>query len=110
MKGIVNPRDSQTWLFDVEVYLTQIASGKTVIIKDQVHGWGEDEPSSYTWSEGNCSCDCNRSLIFYRAIGHTDEEIDAQNLESKCGEQDYRVDKIVCQGEEFYSEVKKCQK
>lgn len=37
--------------------------------------WGEDAFSDFLWSEGNYSCDCNRSLFFQRAAGKPEMEV-----------------------------------
>jgi len=46
----------------------------------------DDCPHLYLWEEGNYSCDCNREILFKRAIGI--EEID---FEAPCGESKYSV-------------------
>jgi hypothetical protein len=46
------------------------------------HEWGEAD--WFLWDEGNFSCDCNRRILFDRAIG-------CESDDAECGEGDYAV-------------------
>ena len=63
----------------VNVYIKRNSDGK--IVKSRFEGWGGD---IFYFSEGNFSCDCNRSLEFNRAIGDELEE-------SNCGETAFSI-------------------
>lgn len=56
------------------------SDGKVVICPDE--DW--DEANEFMWSEGNYSCDCNRSLFFHRAEGTPDDA-------GPCGNDRYSV-------------------
>lgn len=47
----------------------------------------------FIWEEGNFSCDCNRYLLFERALGKTEEEIEASDPD-KCSYGGYCVNWI----------------
>ena len=49
-----------------------------------------DEGTVYQWSEGNYGCDCNRALLFERAIS-SDE---TAAWEQDCGDSMFSVDYI----------------
>ena len=46
----------------------------------EIDGGEWHEASEFLWTEGNFSCDCNRAILFERAVG---KEIDDD--ESVCG-------------------------
>lgn len=74
--------------------------------KPRLSGW-DPEGSHYTWSEGNYSCDCNRSRVFERAKGREPEEDETKCLyEDFPGGRRYVVLSIRLEsGEEVYSEA-----
>lgn len=55
---------------------------------DKTHAWEDDEigSSEYIWSEGNFSCDCNRSLFFARSAGGKPDP-----SEATCGDDAFSV-------------------
>ena len=77
----------------IDVYLRDTRTGYT-----NVYHENDDEPFvDYGWSEGNFSCDCNRSILLYPE----DEE-----KELPCGNGTIVIDKIVRTdtGEILYTE------
>ncbi len=56
--------------------ITDAATGRTVVTTDT--------SSEFWWTEGNGSCDCNRYLAFWRALG---EERDISG--AKCVDPDF---------------------
>lgn len=86
--------------FKYTVSLTRNSDNKTVEFVEthgdypqykRDEGW-EFDPV-FIWELGNYSCDCNRYLFFERALGTSEEEIDARDP-NKCGHADYRVNWI----------------
>ena len=41
--------------------------GKEYYVRDDHSEYGDDEISDYWWTEGNGSCDCNRSIYIQRS-------------------------------------------
>lgn len=63
---------------------------------------GETHPSPFNWKENNFSCDCNRHLFFYRAIG---EELEEKEEDDECTEWKYSVKLInPVDGKAYYNE------
>lgn len=60
--------------------------------------WSDEYPwaegTEYLWSEGNFACDCNRELLFLRAGGVSESEINSR-APVRCGEVEYTVTKII---------------
>jgi hypothetical protein len=88
--------------FPVTVRITDTKTGNTADYKTTEYESG-DGWDPFIWSDGNYSCDCNRSLFFSRATGTEEEESPA------CGtieENRYRVDSIIedATGDVLYSE------
>lgn len=97
-----HPIQNGLWV-DVIVELLCVATGERrerlthTIYKPDEDG---DAPSTFYWSEGNASCDCNRALDFLRAGGHTIEDVDPP-----CGDGAYLVNlRNPVTGEVFYRE------
>ena len=63
-----------------EVHITKIATGETRVLK-RPEAW-DPEHSDYMWSEGNYSCDCNRSIFFEEAGNVAYDDVD----EAPCGD------------------------
>lgn len=89
------------------VCIREVATGKTVEYHDSMP-WDTEEDQAgnethieFMWSEGNYSCDCNRSLYFHRVLGLPEPE------EVRCGHRLYQVDwiKIDATGKEIYTEA-----
>lgn len=51
---------------------TEVATGEKFELT-RPEEWNED--TSYSWEEGNMSCDCNRRMEHDRARGLSDEEV-----------------------------------
>ena len=69
--------------FKYTVSLSRVEDGWTVVFQEE-YGWDNyvrDEDWEFDpvfiWTEGNFSCNCNRFLFFHRALGKSEEEIDA---------------------------------
>jgi len=57
-----------------------------------------EESSEFSWSEGNMSCDCNRELLFERALGNEPDD-------SRCSDSRYMIVSIkLPNGEIVYTE------
>lgn len=74
----------------VDVFIRHVPTGEVRACRsddlvDPELGW-----SPYIWLDGNFSCDCNRRLFFLRAGGS-----DMAPMDSRCGDCEYDVDKIV---------------
>lgn len=86
-------------------YKWEIRQNATGLIQTGVEStWTHTEYISqevveFMWEEGNYSCDCNRYLFFYRAIG---EEFDEDDI--VCGHEQYDVNLYTSEGEQFYTE------
>ena len=48
---------------NLTAHLYDACSGERVVHQS----WAYEESAEYLWSEGNFSCDCNRSMFFYGA-------------------------------------------
>ena len=94
------------------VTLRHVPSGREATSEPMkgIHWWkynkqyDEITNDGYWWSEGNYSCDCNRSSMFVDAIG---EDFDTSEYASECGDDLYLVVAItlVRDGQVVYSEV-----
>lgn len=62
-------------------YTVSIKNNDTNEIRDCFIDVPWDESSLYWWTEGNMSCDCNRSIIFNDWI----------DMNFECGEEQYSV-------------------
>lgn len=69
--------------FKYTVSLTRVSDNSTVVFQEN---WGYDRyvrdegweyDPVFIWTEGNYSCNCNRFLFYWRALGKTEDEIDA---------------------------------
>ena len=60
-----------------------------------------EDYSEYMWSDGNYSCDCNRSLFFARATGG---EVGLEESED-CGNASYRVRITDDNGSRLYADA-----
>jgi hypothetical protein len=77
------------------VHLRNNETGEVRVYREDSVWNGTNE---FMWSEGNFSCDCNRAMMFQRAI---DEE---QTWDHDCGDQGYSVLRIVLpDGREVYN-------
>ncbi len=56
----------------------------------------------YHYSDGNGSCDCNRSIYFARAAGMDPHEAYMQH--DDCGDGKYHIDSVVYRGELVWRE------
>jgi len=52
----------------------------------------------YTWSDGNYSCDCNRSILFARAVNETEDH------DVECSDGRYTIMAIFQNGRQVYTE------
>jgi hypothetical protein len=59
----------------------------------------EGKVSLYIWKEGNYSCDCNRELMFERAKGTPEDE-----LNTTCGKGKYLVNIFTTKGKQIHTE------
>ena len=75
----------------VMIYIRNKATDVEVSFTDY---W--DAHSYYTWSEGNYSCDCNRHILFNRALGIETEEV------FPCGNRLYEVSIHTLSGKPLY--------
>lgn len=50
-----------------EVTIIRNGDGARAIYVEEKFRWHEG--SEFTWNEGNCSCDCNRAIMFALARG-----------------------------------------
>lgn len=88
----------------VEV-IAQIMHVETATVREykthEIFTYGEAHPSTFNWAENNFSCDCNRSLFFYRAVGEEEPE----NENQQCTDGQYLV-KLVnpVDGKIYYDE------
>lgn len=64
----------------VKIEIRRNSDGETVTIETVLHDMTE-----YMWSEGNYSCDCNRSHYFFEARGLNEPETD------ECGDYKFSV-------------------
>ena len=62
--------------FYYTVSLTHVPSGQNVEITQSAPQQYRDS-QVFLWEEGNYSCNCNRFLFFHRALGKSEEEIEA---------------------------------
>ncbi len=72
-------------MITLEVTLRDTTTGKSVVYPDT---WENDdfrELANFIWSEGNYSCDCNRSLFMYGDTG----------LRRACGFETIVIDRVV---------------
>lgn len=72
----------------VIIEITDTTTGEMRSVPD---AWGfDDDPNSqdradeFLWSDGNNACDCNRHLLFDRAVG-------IENEDRQCGEDRFSV-------------------
>lgn len=63
----------------------EITDTKQQLVRLYDYGEASGEFSDYIWSEGNYSCDCNRSLFFQRASGKDEMAV----LKSDSNDPDY---------------------
>lgn len=76
--------------FPIAVYIRDVDTGYAgIYLTESGPDWDGESPNTFIWSEGNFSCDCNRSIFLHSALG-LDEP---KNLE--CGERRYAIDAIV---------------
>lgn len=69
----------------LRISITRVADEKTVefdypweVHDDTLQDWTEWQGTAiFLWGEGNYSCNCNRFLFFHRALGLSEQEIDA---------------------------------
>jgi hypothetical protein len=79
----MNRREFATW----KVRIRHNVSGHIIEHQDD-YGWADGNPFMY--KDGNYSCDCNRSLFFWRAMdGVTEKQVEC--LESECGDTAFTV-------------------
>ena len=66
----MKPRsEGATWLRCI-IELLDTQTGETVGFEDCGSIWlDEGQPNDFMWGEGNYACDCNRFLMFERALG-----------------------------------------
>ncbi len=93
-----------------DVHIRDTVTGETVVSEYSIKNskpafdeYGLFQDDSW-WSNGNMSCDCNRSIEFDRARGKLKDMDDDDNYRCtkyKDGHQRYYVDKIVCDGREY---------
>ena len=67
---------------------------------DEILEDGEEAPSDFSWSDGNDSCDCNRTLFFARAA---DEE---EDWDTECRDGKFSVQLVnPSSGTAYYDEM-----
>lgn len=88
------------------VSLTRCRDGRTVeftedftVHDDTVDDWSDWMSTViFLWEDGNYSCNCNRYLFFERALGKSEDEIDAEDPAGDTGDcgsyENYRVNFI----------------
>lgn len=78
------PHDTSEWVA-MRVQIRRVSDG---VVREYAsdHGLLEDDGSlsTYWWSDGNGSCDCNRHLYFCRAV-------DEDEGDPECGDGRYQV-------------------
>jgi hypothetical protein len=93
------PHDKHTWV----AIIHEIRDNRTGEVRrandEAILNEETGEPSTYIWSDGNFSCDCNRQLFFWRAGGEDDTR------EHQCGHERFSVRLINPEtGRVFYDE------
>ncbi len=85
---------------DVTARIRHVATGETVGHPTHVEvapGTVLDEWSdTFIWSDGNYSCDCNRSIFFAQSGGADHDD--------QCGDERFRVNLVAPDGRVFYRE------
>ena len=74
-------------------------TGETREYRDDSEWADEDGLSSFIWTDGNYSCDCNRGLFFCRAKGEDDDQ------DFPCGDHRFGVSIKLENGEVVYSDL-----
>jgi hypothetical protein len=69
-----------------EVTIIRNSDGARAIHVEEKYHWNDG--SDFIWNEGNCSCDCNRAILFALARG---EKIPL-NGEVQCGNKLFSVE------------------
>jgi hypothetical protein len=69
----------------VTIHIREVSTGKEVSIVEEVEDRYLDTERFY-YEEGNGSCDCNRKLMFGRALG-----IEFSDPETPCGSGKYQI-------------------
>lgn len=80
--------DNADWK-KLRVDIQEIATGREVSFEETGIFDPNEHAVVYLWEEGNYSCDCNRRLFFYRAIGDAEKERDA--WDKPCSQDQYRA-------------------
>ncbi len=76
----------------MKITITETATGKTAELI-------EPEWNEFIWTDGNYGCDCNRKMLFDRAL---DQEQEFEEYE--CGSGQYKIRVTDESGAEAYSE------
>jgi len=84
-----------------EKIIVRIRNNETGEIRDyHTEGFGEEgKPNAWYYSDGNGSCDCNRTLYFQRA--NKEEEY----FDTECGDVKFSIQIINQDGKVYYDEL-----
>jgi hypothetical protein len=93
------PHDTSEWV-KIELRIKDKETGEIrSLITDGIWSDEDDEVSTFIYSEGNFSCDCNRFLFFNEAAG-----IDNEDTKTECGDVKFLVNIYTTKGKQVYRE------
>ena len=98
-KKVTPPHNRSTWVQALAL-IKNNNTGEIRKYEDDMLWVDGSGPNTWIWEEGNYSCDCNRSLFFYRAGGE-DEPEGIQCSDGKYSVNLYNVKNNECIFEEF---------